>query len=194
MRRFGVTLAPSPKYQRILEKRPNPPGQHGARARRAKIGAYGSRLTEKQKLRAFYGVAERQMQRYVAEAMRRQGPTGTNLLRILETRLDSLVYRLGLAPTIWAARQVVGHGHVLVDDKRVDIPSYQVRPGQTIKLTERMQRSRQVAVWAERGGILPPPYLELDRERGIGKLVRLPERDEIPVPVDDRLIVEFYSR
>ena len=194
MRRFGVTLAPSPKYQRILEKRPNPPGQHGARARRAKVGAYGSRLTEKQKLRAFYGVAERQMRRYVAEATRRQGPTGTNLLQILETRLDALVYRLGLAPTIWSARQVVGHGHVLVDGKRVDIPSYQVRPGQTIKLTERMQRSRQVAVWTERGGILPPPYLELDRDTMTGKLVRLPERDEIPVPVDDRLIVEFYSR
>lgn len=194
MRRFGVTLAPSPKYQRILEKRPNPPGQHGGRSRRAKVGAYGSRLTEKQKLRAFYGVAERQMQRYVAEAMRRQGPTGTNLLQILETRLDALVYRLGLAPTIWSARQVVGHGHVLVDGKRVDIPSYQVRPGQTIKLTERMQRSRQVAVWTERGGILPPPYLELDRDTMTGKLVRLPERDEIPIPVDDRLIVEFYSR
>lgn len=194
MRRFGVTLAPSPKYQRILEKRPNPPGQHGGRSRRAKIGAYGSRLTEKQKLRAFYGVAERQMQRYVAEATRRQGPTGTNLLQILETRLDAVVYRLGIAPTIWSARQIVGHGHVLVDGKRVDIPSYQVRPGQTIKLTERMQRSRQVAVWTERGGILPPAYLELDRDSMTGKLVRLPERDEIPVPVDDRLIVEFYSR
>lgn len=194
MRRFGVALAPSPKYQRILEKRPNPPGQHGGRSRRAKVGAYGSRLTEKQKLRAFYGVAERQLRRYVTEATRRQGPTGTNLLQILETRLDALVYRLGIAPTIWSARQVVGHGHVLVDGKRVDIPSYQVRPGQTLQLTERMQRSRQVAVWAERGGILPPPYLELNRETMTGKLVRLPERDEIPVPVDDRLIVEFYSR
>ena len=194
MRRFGLALAPSPKYQRILEKRPNPPGQHGARARRAKIGAYGSRLTEKQKLRAFYGIAERQMQRYVNEAMRRQGPTGTNLLQILETRLDAVVYRLGLAPTIWAARQIVGHGHILVDGKRVDIPSYQVRPNQTISLTERMKRSRQIAVWAERGGILPPPYLELDRDSGAGKLIRMPERDEIPVPVDDRLIVEFYSR
>jgi small subunit ribosomal protein S4 len=193
MRRFGLTLAPSPKYQRILAKRPNPPGQHGGR-RRNKVGAYGSRLTEKQKLRAFYGIAERQMQRYVDEALRRQGPTGTNLLRILETRLDAVVYRLGLAPTIWAARQVVGHGHILVDGKRVDIPSYQVRPGQTVSLTERMKRSRQIAVWAERGGIVPPPYLELDRDSGAGKLVRLPERDEIPVPVDDRLIVEFYSR
>jgi len=194
MRRFGVLLASSPKYARILEKRPNPPGQHGARARRGKIGAYGSRLNEKQKLRAFYGIAERQMRRYVAEATRRQGPTGTNLLQILEQRLDAVVARLGLAPTLWAARQLVAHGHVRVDGKRVDIPSYQVRPGQTITLTERMKRSRQMAVWAERGGILPPAYLELDRDTMTGRLVKVPDRDEIPIPVDDRLIVEFYSR
>ena len=194
MRRFGLALAPSPKYQRILEKRPNPPGQHGARARRAKIGAYGSRLFEKQKLRAFYGIAERQMRRYVAEAMRRTGPTGTNLLQLLETRLDALVYRLGFAPSIWAARQVVGHGHVRVDGQRVDIPSYQVRPGQSIAISQRFQRSRQMALWSERGGILPPPYLELDRDNMTGRLGRLPERDEIPIPIDDRLIVEFYSR
>jgi small subunit ribosomal protein S4 len=194
MRRFGIALAASPKYQRILEKRPNPPGQHGARARRAKIGAYGSRLFEKQKLRAFYGIAERQMRRYVTEAMRRQGPTGTNLLQLLETRLDAVVYRLGFAPSIWAARQLVGHGHVLVNGKRVDIPSYHVRPGQTITLSERMKRSRQIAIWSERGGILPPAYLELDRDAMSGRLVRAPDRDEIPVPIDDRLIVEFYSR
>ena len=195
MRRFGVTLAPSPKYQKILEKRPHPPGQHGQRsARRSKIGAYGSRLLEKQKLRAFYGVAERQLRRYVEEATRRTGPTGTNLLQLLEQRLDALVYRLGLAPSIWAARQIVGHGHVLVDGKRIDRPSFQVRPGQTISLAEKFQRSPQVAAWKARGGIMPPPYLELDQDGMKGRLVRTPERDEIPVPVDDRLIVEFYSR
>lgn len=194
MRRFGVLLASSPKYARILEKRPNPPGQHGARMRRGKIGAYGSRLNEKQKLRAFYGIAERQMRRYVAEAVRRQGPTGSNLLQILEQRLDAVVARLGFAPTIWASRQLVGHGHVLVNGKRVDIPSYQVRPGDTITLGETMKRSRQMAIWAERGGILPPPYLELDQNTMTGRLVKVPARDEIPVPIDDRLIVEFYSR
>ena len=194
MRRFGLALAASPKYQRILEKRPNPPGQHGGRAKRKKVGAYGSRLFEKQKLKAFYGVAERQIRRYVAEAMRQQGPTGTNLLRILEQRLDAVVYRLGFAPSIWAARQLVGHGHVLVGGKRVDIPSYHVRPNDTITLSERFKRSRQMAIWLERGGIVPPPYLELDRDQMSGRLVRVPERDEIPVPIDDRLIVEFYSR
>ena len=194
MRRFGIALAASPKYQRILEKRPNPPGQHGGRAKRKKVGAYGSRLFEKQKLKAFYGVAERQMRRYVAEAMRQQGPTGTNLMRILEQRLDAVVYRLGFAPSIWAARQLVGHGHVRVNGKRVDIPSYHVRPNDTITLSEKFKRSRQLAIWSERGGILPPPYLELDRDQLTGRLVRAPERDEIPVPIDDRLIVEFYSR
>lgn len=194
MRRFGVALAASPKYQRILEKRPNPPGQHGGRAKRKKVGAYGSRLFEKQKLKAFYGVAERQIRRYVAEAMRQQGPTGTNLLRILEQRLDAVVYRLGFAPSIWAARQLVGHGHVLVNGKRVDIPSYHVRPNDTLTLSERFKRSRQMAIWLERGGIVPPAYLELDRDQLSGRLVRVPERDEIPVPIDDRLIVEFYSR
>lgn len=195
MRRFGVTLAPSPKYQRILEKRPNPPGQHGARAKRSKkIGAYGSRLFEKQKLRAFYGIAERQMRNYVEEAMRRSGPTGTNLMQLLEQRLDAVVYRLGLAPSIWASRQIVGHGHVLVNGKRVDIPSYQVRPGQTISLSARFKKSAQVEAWKARGGIAPPPYLELDFEQMSGKLLREPARDEIPIPIDDRLIVEFYSR
>lgn len=194
MRRFGVALAASPKYQRILEKRPNPPGQHGARAKRKKTGAYGSRLFEKQKLKAFYGVAERQIRRYVAEAMRQQGPTGTNLLRILEQRLDAVVYRLGFAPSIWSARQIVGHGHILVNGRRVDIPSYHVRPNDTITIAERFKRSRQMAIWSERGGIVPPPYLELDRDQMSGRLVRAPERDEIPVPIDDRLIVEFYSR
>ncbi|HYH09485.1 MAG TPA: 30S ribosomal protein S4 [Thermoanaerobaculia bacterium] len=194
MRRFGVALAASPKYQRILEKRPNPPGQHGGSKRRKKVGAYGSRLFEKQKLKAFYGVAERQMRRYVAEASRRTGPTGTNLLQLLEQRLDAVVYRLNFAPSIWAARQLVGHGHILVDGQRVDIPSYSVRPGQVIGISERMKRSRQMAVWAERGGIIPPAYLELDRNQMTGRLLRPPERDEIPVPIDDRLIVEFYSR
>ncbi len=194
MRRFGVALAPSPKYQRILEKRPNPPGQHGARAKRAKVGAYGSRLNEKQKLRAFYGIAERQMRRYFDRASQMAGPTGTNLLRLLEQRLDALVYRLGLAPSIWSARQLVTHRHIAVDGKRVNIPSAQVKPGQTIALSERIKKSEQISVWRARGGIAAPPYLEVGEDGTSGKLIRSPERDEIPVPVDDRLIVEFYSR
>lgn len=194
MRRFGIALASSPKYRRILERRPNPPGQHGARARRATIGAYGRRLVEKQKLRAFYAVAERQMRRYVATASARRGPTGANLLIILERRLDSLVYRLGFAPSIWAARQLVGHGHILVDDERVDIASYQVRAGQIISMSERMKNRSQVQRWREFGAILPPPYLAVDREAMKGVLLRDPARDKIPVPVDDRLIVEYYSR
>lgn len=152
------------------------------------------RLLEKQKLRAFYQVSETQMRRYVAAALKSKEPTGATLLRLLEQRLDAVVYRLGLAPSIWAARQLVGHGHVLLDDKRVDIPSHQVKPGQTVALSEKILKSAQIAIWRERGAIPPPPYLEVDRERMRGRLVRAPERDEIPVPIDDRLIVEFYSR
>jgi small subunit ribosomal protein S4 len=194
MRRFGVTLAPSPKYQRILEKRPNPPGQHGGRRQRTKVGAYGSRLTEKQKLRAFYGIAERQMHNYFMKAARMRGPTGTNLMRLLEQRLDAVVYRLGLAPSVWSSRQIVGHGHIRVDGKKVDIPSYQVSPGQTIALSDRIKKSDQISIWRARGGIAAPAYLEISEDGTSGKLVRAPERDEIPVPVDDRLIVEFYSK
>lgn len=194
MRRFGVVLSSSsPKYSRILERRPNPPGQHGGRRNR-KVGAYGARLLEKQKLRALYSVAERQMRRYVDEAIRNSGPTGTRLMQLLEQRLDSVVYRLGLAPSIWAARQIVTHGHILLDGKPVNIPSHQVRPGQTVGLTEKFSRSPQVAVWRERGAIPPPAYLEVDRDAMRGRLLRAPDRDEIPVPIDDRLIVEFYSR
>ena len=193
MRRFGVTLAPSPKYQKILEKRPNPPGQHGGR-RRKQVGSYGMRLVEKQKLRAFYSVAERQMRRYVEEAERSQTATGLRLLQLLESRLDALVYRLGFAPSIWSARQLVRHGHVLVNGKRVDIPSAEVKPGQTIELSEKIKKSAQVQIWRERGAIPPPAYLEVDRDAMRGNLVRLPERDEVPVPIDDRLIIEFYSR
>lgn len=193
MRRFGLALAHTPKYQRILEKRPNPPGQHGGR-RRTKVGAYGSRLFEKQKLRAFYNIAETQMRRYFEEAARRPGPTGTNLLQILESRLDATVYRLGLAPTIWAARQLVAHGHIQVDGRRVDIPSYLLRPGQKIALSEKMKKSRQVAEWQQFGAIPPPAYLEVNRDEMSGTFVRFPNREEIPIPIDDRLIVEFYSR
>ena len=188
-----MVMAPSAKYERILAKRPNPPGQHGPKARRNKIGEYGSRLFEKQKLRYFYSISERQMRRYFAEAVRRTGPTGTNLLQLLERRLDAVVYRLGLAPTIWAARQLVGHGHVLVDGARVNIPSYQVKPGQNIALSEKIRKSAQIAEWSGRVGT-PPPYLERGADVLSGKMTRVPERDEIPIPIDDRLIIEFYSR
>jgi small subunit ribosomal protein S4 len=193
MRRFGEVMARGTKYQRILEKRPNPPGQHGGRRRRGREGAYGQRLMEKQKLRALYNISESQMRKYMHEANRRKGPTGTNLLQLLEQRLDMVIYRLGFAPSIWAARQVVGHGHVLVDGKRVDIPSFLVEPGQTIGLSEKMRRN-QLVVESIGMGSAVPEYLNVNRDEANGKFERLPAREEIPVNINEALIVEFYAR
>jgi small subunit ribosomal protein S4 len=173
-------------------KRPYPPGQHG-RARR-RLTEYHLRLLEKQKLRAIYGVGERQFRRYFKAASKRTGHTGEDLLRRLETRLDSLVLRLGFAQTIWQARQLVSHGHVLLDGKRVDIPSAIVRSGQTIEASPAARNFISVREAMEVTPD-PPPYLERDKGAVRGTLVRDPARDEIPlpVPVEERLIVEFMS-
>jgi small subunit ribosomal protein S4 len=152
------------------------------------------RLLEKQKLRAIYGVGERQFRRYFHEATRKKAVTGEELLRLLETRLDSLVLRLGFAQTMSQARQLASHGHMLLDGKRVDVPSVQVRPGQTIEPTA---AARNFIAIREALEVTPdpPPYLERDKEAVQGRLVRPPERGEIPlpVPVEERLIVEFMS-
>ena len=152
------------------------------------------RLLEKQKLRAMYGVGERQFRRYFAEAARRKGVTGEELLRQLETRLDALVLRLGFAQTVRQARQLVSHGHFLLDGRRVNIPSIQVRVGQTIAATP---AARQFLSIREAIEVTPepPPYLERDRDAITGRLTDLPARDQIPLPVevDERLIVEFMS-
>lgn len=194
MRRFGEVFTHSPKYQRILAKRPTPPGQHGAR-RRKQVGAYGKRLFEKQKLKAFYDLGEKQMRRYMADALRKKGPTGTNLLQFLERRLDSIVYRLGFTPTIWAAKQLVGHGHIRVNGKRVNIPSYLANENDVISVSEKMKGNALVAEsLANRGPGMIPPYLLLDRDQVSGTLLRDPYRQEIPVNINENLIVEFYAR
>jgi small subunit ribosomal protein S4 len=152
------------------------------------------RLLEKQKLRAMYGVGERQFRRYFHEATRRKGVTGQELLRLLETRLDSLVLRLGFAQTLPQARQLVSHGHILVDGRRVDVPSATVRAGQSI---EASAAARNFLAVREALEVTPdpPPYLDRDKEAVSGRLAREPERAEIPLPVevDERLIVEFMS-
>lgn len=189
-RRVGAAVCGRPNCP--VTRRPYPPGQHG-RARR-RMTEYHLRLLEKQKLRAIYGVGERQFRRYFQEASRRKGVTGEELLRLLETRLDALVLRLGFAHTIRQARQLVSHGHILLDGRRVNVPSANVRPGQTIEPTPAAKNFLPVREAVE---VMPdpPPYLERDREALRGRLLRLPERDEIPlpVPVEDRLVVEFMS-
>jgi small subunit ribosomal protein S4 len=152
------------------------------------------RLIEKQKLRAIYGVGERQMRRYYERAQRSDGVTGEELIRELETRLDAVTLRLGFALTLRQARQLVSHGHVLVDGKRVDIPSAQVREGQTIEVSAKARTFVGVREAVEIAPE-PPPYLYRNKDQMQGTLSRLPERDEIPLPVavEERLIVEHYS-
>ena len=152
------------------------------------------RLIEKQKLRAIYGVGERQMRRYYERAQRSDGVTGEELIRELETRLDAVTLRLGFALTLRQARQLVSHGHVLVDGKRLDIPSAQIREGQTIEISPKARTFVGVREAVEIAPE-PPPYLYRNKDEMQGTLSRLPERDEIPLPVsvEERLIVEHYS-
>ena len=189
-RRIGASVCGRPNCP--TSKRPYPPGQHG-RARR-RLTEYHLRLLEKQKLRSMYGVGERQFRRYFAEAARKTGVTGEELLRLLETRLDALVLRLGFAQTMRQARQLVSHGHIHVDGRRLDIPSANVRPGQTIEASPAAKRFLSVTESLEVTPD-PPPYLERDKGAISGTLTRLPYRAEIPLPaeVDERLIVEFMS-
>ncbi|HXF72265.1 MAG TPA: 30S ribosomal protein S4 [Actinomycetota bacterium] len=189
-RRIGQPLCGRPNCP--ATRRPFPPGQHGRGRKR--VSEYQMRLLEKQKLRAIYGVSERQMRRYYERATRRTGVTGEELIRQLETRLDAIVLRLGFALSQRQARQLVSHGHVRVDGRRVDVPSYQVRPGQTIELTEKGRNLLFVREALELSPE-PPPYLYRNRDEFQGTLTRYPERDEVPlpVPVEERLVVEFYS-
>lgn len=194
-RRFGEVLIPRTKYQKILEKRPYPPGDHGKEKqyRSGRRSDYGLQLSEKQKLSFIFNIRETQMRRYFLRARQQPGNTGTNMLRMLERRLDNLVYRAGFAPTIWAARQFVKHGHVLVDGKRVDLPSYAVTPGQTVSVKESMRKNQHV-LDAMEGVAYNLNYLQVDKNAFSARLAALPEREEIPVPVDEQLIVEFYTR
>ncbi|NLG69196.1 MAG: 30S ribosomal protein S4 [Firmicutes bacterium] len=190
-RRVGEPLCGRPDCPVL--KRPYPPGQHGRAAGRRRISQYGKQLLEKQKLRFIYGVSERQLRNYFKAASRARGRTGEQLLRYLETRLANVVYRLGLAPTLPAARQMVVHGHVRVNSRKVDRPSYRVRPGDVIEPCERSRDIQPLREALEQGAT-PPPYLELDREQLRGRVLRYPEREEMPVKVDESLVVEFYAR
>jgi small subunit ribosomal protein S4 len=189
-RRVGAAVCGRPNCP--TNKRPYPPGQHG-RARR-RLTEFHLRLLEKQKLRAIYGVGEKQFRRYFRDATRHEAVTGEELIRLLETRLDSLVLRLGFAQTTRQARQLVSHGHMLLDGKRVDIPSINVRPGQTIQATPAARNFLSIREALEVTPD-PPPYVERDKDAVRGTLTRQPERAEIPlpVPVEERLIVEFMS-
>ncbi len=177
--------------------RPTLPGQRGkfGQPSRVKLKDYGIRLREKQKIRTIYGVMERQFRKYFDMARRMPGRTGENLLQILERRFDSIIYRLGFAPSRRSARQLVRHGHFLINNKKVSIPSYLLRPGDVIQVKD---KSKQLEIIHEmlkkRGRIKELPWLQLDKAHLEGRFLSMPPREEIPITVNEQLVVEFYSR
>ncbi|MCC7023025.1 MAG: 30S ribosomal protein S4 [Thermomicrobiales bacterium] len=187
-RRFGIDIYGT-GGESLRRRIGTPPG--GAPQRRPRVTDYGIQLKEKQKAKAIYGVSETQFRRYYAQAFRQPGDTGDNLLRLLERRLDNVIYRLSLARSRPMARQLVGHGHVKVNGRRVNIPSYQVRPGEVVTLTdaaaqipgviEELEANRRVPEW-------------LDRAGHSARVIRLPGREDVDLPINEELIVAFYAR
>ncbi|NLD25989.1 MAG: 30S ribosomal protein S4 [Acholeplasmataceae bacterium] len=174
-----------------LRKRPFAPGQHGQR--RGKLSEYGTQLQEKQKVRYIYGMTEKQFQKFFRQAGKLKGKTGENFLILLESRLDNLVYRLGLASTRRQSRQLVTHGHIIVDGRKCDIPSYLVKPGQTIGVKE---SSRKLAVIQDSlaAMVSRKEYVSFDESKMEGQFVRYPERGEFLPDINETLIVEYYNR
>lgn len=194
-RRFGEVLIPRAKYQKILDKRAYPPGEHGKEKafKSGRRSDYGLQLDEKQKLSFIYNIRERQLRTYYRRATRMAGRTGGNLLSLLETRLDNVVYRSGFAATIWAARQWVNHGHILVNGERVNLPSYEVRPGDVVSINPKVRNNVHLVEWLE-SSVNAPQYLSVDKSKIASSLVRVPDQTEIPVQVNIQLVVEFYNR
>jgi len=192
-RKLGIAL--TPKAEKVMQKKATPPGQHGGALKSRKVSVYKRQLMEKQLLRHFYNVQERQLRNYFRKASRFTGNTASSMIAMLETRLDSVVVRGGLARTIYAARQVVGHGHILVNGKRVTIPSYQVKVGDTVSVKESSRAGKRFVEAIESASVVPP-YLELTKETMNVRLARTPLREEIPVVqnADVSLVVEYYAR
>lgn len=182
------------KEKCAIERRNYPPGQHGTRRGR-RIQGYGLQLREKQKVKRIYGVLERQFRLYFHQADRQKGITGENLLVMLERRLDNTVYSLGFAASRAQARQFVRHGHVKVNGRKVTIPSYQVRAEDTVQIREASRKNEFIRASVETArGRGVPEWLDLDAENFAGKVVRLPTREDIKLPIQEQLIVELYSR
>lgn len=194
-RRLGIGI--TEKGSRILQKRSFPPGQHGPTARRRQVSDYGLQLLEKQKAKYMYGVLERQFRRTFEQAARRSGVTGEYLLSLLERRLDNVVYRLGLATTRAQARQLVNHGHILVDGRKTNIPSYTVKVGQVIAVRTESRRRTYFKNLVDSGELTKyraPEWLRLSPAELSGTVLALPRREDAEQGINEQLIVEFYSR
>ena len=188
-RRFGEAIFGPDK---VLDRRPNPPGQHGARRRR-KLSEYGEQLLAKQKAKFIYGMRERQFRLFFKRALAKEGKTGDLLLQMCESRLDNVVYRLGIAPSRAAARQLVTHRHIVVDGKVLNIPSYIVKAGQTVGVREKDRQMVAITSSLEHRGA-NCAWLTWDAATLTGTFVQVPERTEIPENIDEQAIVELYSR
>lgn len=190
-RRLGIPIF---GYSKSLEKRNYPPGQHGPKMRR-KVTDYALGLLEKQKLRYYYGLQERQFRRVYEAALRRRGVTGEHMLRILETRLDSVVYSLGFGNTRPAARQMITHGHVKVNGRKVDVPSFALKPNDVIEVREAAVSRQMATRGLELSTSRPvPDWLSLNKDGLKGSVVRMPSREDIQPMANEQAVVEFYSR
>lgn len=194
VRRFGVNIYGNEKYDQLLQRREDGPGQHGAKRSR-KPSEYALQLIEKQKLRHSYGLLEKQFRRVFKKAQRMPGVTGDNMLIMLETRLDNLAFRAGFGRSLSQVRQLVNHGHLKVNGRRVDIPSYQVRQGDVITLRERDNSQALVTRYlTENPRFSSGEWFNVDRDAMTVKVNRLPQGDEINSPANEKLIVEYYSK
>ncbi len=189
-RKFGEPIFGA---DRAFEKKNYPPGQHGQMKKRRKKSEYGVQLLEKQKAKYTYGLLERQFLNTFKKAVRKKGITGEILLQLLEARLDNVVYRLGIAPTRRAARQLVGHRHITVNDRVVNIPSYSLKPGDIVGVREK-SKSLEVILDSLASRSSKYSWLEWDEELKKGKFMNMPEREEIPETIKEQLIVELYSK
>lgn len=194
-RRLGIAV--TKKAARIMEKKSYPPGQHGPNQKRfrPKMSVYKLQLLEKQKLRFQYNISEKQMRKYYHHAAHHVGNTVDNLIQQLERRLDAFVLRGGFAPTIFAARQFVNHGHFLVNGKKVNIPSYQLRPGDVVSVKDKSKKMQMFIERVEDDSTVVPDYIETDKTNMTMKLIRLPERSEVTmVQCEIPFVIEYYSR
>ena len=194
VRKFGENIFGNPKYDRLLNRKPYGPGQH-AQNRRPKVSNYGTQLHEKQKIKFMYGLLEKQFRITFKKAEKLKGETGTNMLQLLESRLDNIVYRLGFAPTRPSARQLVNHRHFVVNDKLVNIPSYILKPGDKIKVKDKSKKVDIIlnSVKAIKGD-LDLAWLELDKAKMKGIFKSVPEREEMNLNINEQLVVELYSK
>ena len=195
VRRFGVNIFGNLKYDRLLERRSHGPGQHGPTRSPRRVSDYALQLIEKQKLRHSYGLLEKQFRRMFYKSQRMPGVTGDNLLGLLETRLDTLAFRAGFGCSIMQARQMVNHGHFKVNGRQVDIPSYQVKTGDIVSVRD-TEGSRTLATryLAENPRFSGADWFSVDREALTVNVIRQPQRDEIQNTVNEKMIVEFYSK